>query len=144
LNKLEPAGIGAEDLQECLYIQAKKLAPSDTVLHELIQYHLHDVANMDLDIVAEQLNTTEDIVDEKIEKLKTFNPKPASVLDEKHEDTYVEPDIIVTFDETKNDYKITFNDYYIPTISFNEAYANEIKQVGAVSSYVQQQFRKYE
>src|SRR5699024_8596860 len=80
----------------------------------------------------------------KIEMLKTFNPKPASMLAETKEETYVEPDIIVTFDKVENDYKITLNDYYLPTISFNEAYANEIKQARTVSSYLQQQFRKYE
>lgn len=144
LHKLEPAGIGAVDLQECLYIQAKKLAPSDTVLHDLIQYHLHDVANLDIEIIAEQLETTEAVVIETIDKLKTLNPKPASILENRVEDTYVEPDIIVSYDEAKDDYKITLNDYYLPTITFNEAYANEIKQVGTVSSYVQQQFRKYE
>src|SRR5699024_9021490 len=69
LQKLEPAGIGAVDLQECLYIQAKRLAPSDTVLHDVIQYHLHDVANQDLAIIAEQLRTTETVVMEAIEKL---------------------------------------------------------------------------
>src|SRR5699024_2489913 len=144
LQKLEPAGIGVVDLQECLFIQAKKLAPSDTVLHDVIQYHLHDVANQSVDSIAEQLGTTEAVIMEAIEKLKTFNPKPASVLEETVEDTYVEPDIIVSFDEAKADYKITLNDYYLPTISFNEAYANEIKQVGTVSSYVQEQFKKYE
>src|SRR5699024_10477853 len=89
IQKLESAGIGAVDLQECLFIQAKKLASSDTVLHDVIQYHLHDVANQSVDSIAEQLGTTEAVIMEVIEKLKTFNPKPASVLEETVEDTYV-------------------------------------------------------
>lgn len=144
LQQLEPIGIGAENLQECLLIQAKKLAPSDHVLHALIEEHLYDIANMDLAKIAEALQTTETEIMQKIERLKTLHPKPVSMIETAKEEVYVEPDIIIEYDEEKDDYTIRLNDYYIPNISFNRTYANELKQEQEVTSYIQQQFKKFE
>src|SRR5699024_6950433 len=45
LQSLDPLGVGARDLAECLLIQARYLYPEEEDLHSVLTDHLEDLAN---------------------------------------------------------------------------------------------------
>src|SRR5699024_5095803 len=94
LRKLEPIGIGADDVKDCLLIQAETAYPKDELLHELIDQHLETIANKQWRKVSEQLSISLQKVQEMYEKIQTFNPRPAANF-AVETSAYVEPDIII-------------------------------------------------
>ena len=44
IQSLSPTGVGASDLADCLRLQAEHVCPDDTVLLNIIGYHLEDIA----------------------------------------------------------------------------------------------------
>src|SRR5690625_2302393 len=74
IHQLEPAGIGASDLSECLMIQAKKLYPTDNLLTSVILESLQDLADKRWEKVAENHKISLAKVKEIFEKIQTFNP----------------------------------------------------------------------
>ncbi len=75
---LQPYGICAKDLKECLLIQAKMNYPKKSKLHQLIEFHLEDLANHYVDKIRKALLVTQDELEKLIQMLRSFDPRPAS------------------------------------------------------------------
>lgn len=143
LHQLEPAGIGAGDLYECLVIQAKRKFPGNGMLVTIIENHLTNIAENKWDIIAEDLNVSLQKIKDLIKMIQTLNPRPVDQLEgEKAE--YVTPDIFIDRLEESNQFSISLNDYYLPEIKFNYTYSNECKHVNELSKYVDNHFQKFQ
>lgn len=78
VQSLDPPGIGARDLRECLHLQHRRLGIPSPVLTAIIDGHLEDVAKGQLQVIARTLRVPLDTVLDAIALLKTFNPKPGN------------------------------------------------------------------
>lgn len=143
LHQLEPKGIGASNLVECLEIQAKVRYPNDTLLQTVIKQYLNDVADGKWQKIANELNVPLVKIEKTIERLKTLNPRPGNALRTTKEQ-YVAPDISIKRDKKLKRFKIQLNDYYLPKMEFNKQYANEMMISKKLSNYVQEHIRKYD
>src|SRR5690625_3611994 len=143
LHQLEPKGIGASDLVECLEIQAKIRYPNDTLLQTVIKQYLNDVADGKWQKIANELNVPLVKIEKTIERLKTLNPRPGNALRTTKEQ-YVAPDISIKRDKKLKRFNIQLNDYYLPKMEFNKQYANEMMISKKLSNYVQEHIRKYD
>lgn len=143
LHQLEPKGIGASNLAECLLIQAKVMYPNDHLLFSLIEHYLQLIADKQWEKIEKQLNISLDKVKELYDKIQTLNPKPGSNLSAGKVD-YVLPDIFVVLNDKNNTYSIQLNDYYLPTLTFNEQYSSGLINSKELRPYVREQFKKFE
>ncbi|MCM3389605.1 RNA polymerase factor sigma-54 [Ureibacillus chungkukjangi] len=124
LQSLEPAGIGARNLAECLYLQVvrKQDAPQNTVL--IIQNHLEVLAEGDFQRIAKLYGMTNEEVENLFSYIKQLNPRPLrEFLSSKQE--YIIPDIIV--EEMNGEYVIHLNDRYLPEVSINTYYVELLR-----------------
>ncbi|WP_138420381.1 RNA polymerase factor sigma-54 [Aquibacillus sediminis] len=125
IQQLEPAGIAATSLQECLYIQIARNDPDNLVAQQIVLDHLEALSSGQFDVIAEILNITEGKVKQVLTSIQSLNPKPANALDPPTERDYVTPDLFV-YVET-NDITVAINDQLIPNVQLSDDYLPLLK-----------------
>ncbi|MFN0159461.1 MAG: RNA polymerase factor sigma-54 [Bacteroidota bacterium] len=122
IQRLDPAGVGARTLQECLIVQLElsSVEPQlrDLALRILREYYESFTMKHFEDIVK-KLNITLDELKAAVEAIQHLNPKPGEGEFSSHEN-YIVPDFIVT--QTDDDFVITLNDRNIPPLRINKQY----------------------
>ncbi len=143
LQQLEPAGIGAKNLTDCLLLQAKRDYPDHSILSQVIKSFLTPLADKKWDQIAKHFNISIQDVKELFDLIKCLDPKPAaSFTTEKIE--YVTPDIFIHKEKDQNGFTVALNDYYLPKITYNHSYSLELSKTSQLTDYVKRYFKKYE
>ncbi|MDI3328392.1 MAG: RNA polymerase factor sigma-54 [Alicyclobacillaceae bacterium] len=119
LHGLDPLGIGAADLRECLRIQARERYPEERGLIALIDGHLEDVAEGRYSRIARNLGVPVDEVRRLADLLKTLDPKPGRMFFG-DQIRFVVPD--VTIERVDGEYVIVLNDRLTPRLHINPLY----------------------
>jgi RNA polymerase sigma-54 factor len=117
LQQMDPPGVGARTLEECLLLQITEDMPHRDVLRVLIQNHLRDdIANNRLPIIQKKTGYDLDTIQEAIEIIRHggLNPKPGSAFDSSNVQ-YVVPDVVVEHGED-GEYTIRLVDDYVPDV----------------------------
>lgn len=140
---LEPCGIGAKGMTDCLLIQAKKNHPHDDLLITVIEDHLQALADKQWSQIAKQLNVSLHDIQDVFQSIQTLNPRPG-MLYETTKVEYVQPDITIEFDENRDIHTIQLHEHYIPNLHFNHEYSTQMKASGELAQYVQHQYKQYE
>src|SRR5262249_57241551 len=78
VQKLDPPGVGARKLEECLLLQLTPETPHREVLRVLISNHLDDIRHNRLPVIQRRTGVERPLIKEAIETLKHLNPKPGS------------------------------------------------------------------
>lgn len=76
LQKLDPPGVGARNLQECLLLQITDETPYRDVLKDLISDHLENLSQNRLPLIERQTNYSLETIKAALEVLRTFDPYP--------------------------------------------------------------------
>ena len=79
IQSMEPLGVGARDLKECLLLQLDKRNPGYNIAKELISNHLEDVETKKYKVIAKKLGYNLELIKKVIDFIKTLNPKPGSL-----------------------------------------------------------------
>jgi RNA polymerase sigma-54 factor len=114
VQKLEPPGVAARDLSECLLLQVTAETPHREVVRALIQNHLEDITHNRLPLIQKKTGFDLHTIGEAIEVLKHLNPRPGSQFTAENI-PYVVPDIVVERTEA-GDYSIRLLDDWVPNI----------------------------
>jgi RNA polymerase sigma-54 factor len=120
LQKLDPPGIGARTCEECLLLQVTMETPHREVVRALIQNHLDDIQHNRMPVIQKKTGFDLHTIQEGIEVLKHFNPKPGAQFTAENI-PYVVPDIAV--ERTDNgDYEVKLLDDWTPNIYISRRY----------------------
>lgn len=114
IQKLDPPGVGARTLAECLLLQ---LTPGDPYYDELkliIEKHLEDLKQNRLPQIAKKTGLTIETVDRVASELRKLNPKPGAVFSETRVPT-VTPDVYVEQEES-GEYRVRVEDGRTPQL----------------------------
>jgi RNA polymerase sigma-54 factor len=114
VQKLEPPGIGARDLRECLLLQLGADTPYRDILRVLISNHLEDIRHNRLPAIQRRTGFELSAIKEGIEALKHLNPRPGAQFTADNI-PYVVPDIVVERTES-GDYEVKLLDDWTPNI----------------------------
>jgi RNA polymerase sigma-54 factor len=87
LQKLDPPGVGARDLRECLLLQLTPDTPHRDVLRALIANHLEDIQHNRLPNIQRRTGFDLAVIKEAIEELRHLNPRPGAAFGEDGEYT---------------------------------------------------------
>ncbi|RBP70188.1 RNA polymerase RpoN-/SigL-like sigma 54 subunit [Alkalibaculum bacchi] len=126
IQQFEPDGIAARNLIECLEIQIAKKGIEDEKLTEIIQYHLHLIAENKLKNIATLLNISMEEVQEYISIIKDFEPKPSRGFFTGDEDIYIIPEAYIEIID--GEVVLILNDKLLPTLAINQYYATIAKE----------------
>ena len=123
VQKLDPAGIAALNLQDCLMIQLR--GKEQTIAYQIISEYFDDFANHRYDNLQKKLDIDKDILGEIIEEIRTLNPRPGeSKIGIASE--VVTPDILAV--QRDSLWKVIVNDSWIPELNLNNQYVQMLNQ----------------
>lgn len=126
IHGLEPAGVGARDLRECLLIQLESRNQLTEDMRKLVVDHLEDLAANRLGNVARALGITVHQVQEMADVVKSLEPKPGRQFASEAETKYVIPDVIV--EKVDDEYVVTINDSSTPHLNVSSYYRKLLKE----------------
>lgn len=120
VQSLEPDGIGARDLKECLKIQLKKKEIDDKNVLEIIDNYLNLVAENSYNVIAKKLGISIRKAQEYGDIIKTLQPKPSRGFYTGEEVKYIVPDAYIK--KIDNEYYIIMNEDLLPKLTVNNIY----------------------
>jgi RNA polymerase sigma-54 factor len=129
IQKLDPRGVGARDLAECLLLQLTPETPHHDVVRVLIQHHLEDIQHNRLPIIQKKTGYDLNLIKDGIDALRHLNPKPGAEFTE-DSTPYVVPDIVVERTE-EGDYTVRLLDDWVPKIYISKRYQELYKDKSA-------------
>lgn len=127
LQSFEPAGIGARNLAECLYLQVIQREDAPKLTRKFIQNHLEDLAEGNFRMVADIYDLAVEEVEIVFAYIKQLNPRPLMEVESRRQE-YIIPDILV--EEWNGEWMIHINDSFLPQISINTYYEELLRTNG--------------
>lgn len=133
IQTMDPPGIGARDLQECLLIQLnQKEYPADSVearrvelAKTIVSNYLKELANKHYDKLLKQLNIDRDELKEAIDVITRLNPKPGeSQVNFKTQ--YIVPDFIIN-QLDNGEFEIALNSNNTPQLRINRGFKEKLE-----------------
>jgi len=94
LRTLEPAGVGAENLSQCLALQLERAGVDGPAL-AIVRDHLEALARCRFRCIADKLGVTVDEVVAARKAIRELDPRPGAVFEQPGQTAYVYPDIFV-------------------------------------------------
>lgn len=94
LQRMDPVGIGARSLAECLSIQLEVFAPEDRLAQKLVKEHLTELSDGQFAALAKKLHVSRAAVEERFSLIQTLDPFPASIYEQLPPAHYVREDLI--------------------------------------------------
>ncbi len=128
IQTLEPAGIAARDLKECLILQSAAKYPEDLpLLEKIITRHLEALGKKRYQQIARDLKITESQARAAAEMIATLDPRPARNLRPLQTNLYVRPDVLI---EKHGDdrYSIHLNNGPLPRLRISQTYLRILKE----------------
>lgn len=125
VQSLEPAGVGARSLSECLLLQMDRQKVDAPIVRQIVSEYLEQLGKNQLPLISRKLKITVEEVTEALEVIKTFNPKPGNSFSSRENLKYITPDVTVV--KLKDYFEILLNEYMYPRISINGYYRNMLK-----------------
>jgi RNA polymerase sigma-54 factor len=136
LQQLEPYGIGARSLEECLLIQLRHMEWQDALCEQVIRFHLADLAANRYQKMATKLKVKVDEIQQVADFIKGLQPKPG-VLFHAQECKYIIPDVFVE-QIGEGQFIVQVNDRIIPRIHLNKEYKDLMKEKEEAKSFLEQ------
>ena len=127
VQTLDPAGVGARDLQECLLIQLKHLPGDRSIAIQIVRNHLKRLQNKHYAEIARALGKPLELVLSQIGIIKDLDPRPGQRYN-KPETRVVEPDVFIVKGE--NGYSVTVNQDDLPPLRVSGSYRKMISRGG--------------
>ncbi len=126
VQKLEPAGVGARDLRECLLIQMAQSSEDMSFESRLIAEHMDALLENRLPDIAKKMNCGIDVINRAIARLSKLDTSPGLQVgrDRNHPIT---PDVIVESSDNSGEYSVRLADYDLPRLRVNDYYAKMAK-----------------
>ena len=142
LQRLEPAGIGARCLQECLLLQLKRLEKPNEIAERIIAEHFNDFAEKKWKEISKQLQIKMTEIQEVFDFIQTLNPRPAASF-QQEKPSYIVPDVLIRWDGES--FVISVSNEVLPKISFNKEYYQRFSSTNdkQVSRFLQENYQDF-
>lgn len=140
IQQLDPLGVGARSLQECLKIQAVAIYPGHDLVHDILDHHLEDLEYRRYKNITKKLSVTMDEVAEALEVIRHLDPKPGRTVSDE-EPRYITPDLYL--EKVDGEWVITLNEDGLPRLKVNNFYKQAIAEEGEseAKEYVRNKLR---
>ncbi len=143
IQTLEPAGIGARDLQECLLIQIERENRDDDLALTILTDYFVPFAEKKWKPISKELQIPLQKIQEIFDTIQQLNPRPGALL-EQETASYIIPDAIV--ERFGDGFSVRLCDDIIPKLSFNDHYYQKLTSTkdSQVSRFLQEKVQDYQ
>lgn len=143
VQKLEPTGVGARDLRECLLIQMAQSSEDMSFESRLIAEHMGELLENRLPDIAKKMNCGIDAINRAIERMSKLDTSPGLQVG-RYQNHPITPDVIVESLDNSSQYSVRLADYNLPRLRVNDYYAKmakDIKTVDKTKKFLQNNLR---
>lgn len=142
LQKFDPPGIGARDLQECLLLQINRNHVMDDEFLLILKQYFQDFLNHRWNKITAETNISNAKILEFMYLIRCLNPKPGSLWTSGKLE-YITPDVII--DRKDGIWNITLNEDWILRVNFNEELFKQLAKDDSaeVQQYLQEKREQY-
>jgi RNA polymerase sigma-54 factor len=139
---LDPIGVAARDLRECLYLQLEHLGVEEELPGVMVREYMDDVTRHRFREIARAAGASLDDVGAAMATIRELNPKPGQVYSDENPQ-YITPDVFVRKDG--DEYIVSVNDDGLPRLRVSRMYRNLLRGKDQLSSettdYLQDKMR---
>jgi len=125
IQDLDPPGVGARSLQECLLIQLKKKNNSkESVTNsiKILENEFEMFSKKKFSKLSEKLNLSQEDLKESIEEISRLNPKPGGSITSEFSNNSIVPDFILTIED--GNFIVELNKRNSPELRLSNSYKN--------------------
>ncbi len=140
VQQLDPPGVGARNLSECLHLQLKSLGMTGSLADILVTQYSAELETRRYNVIARKCKVSEEEVYAAARVLRELDPYPGSAFSST-DVQYITPDVFVH--KKEDDYIVTLNDDGLANLGISSYYANIAKQKldDKTSEYLQEKMR---
>lgn len=140
VQQLDPPGVGARNLSECLHLQLTALGLEGSLADILVTQYSDELESRHYNVIAKKCKVTEEEIFAAARVLRELDPYPGSIFASSAVQ-YITPDVFVH--KKGDDYIVTLNDDGLANLGISSYYANIAKQKldEKTSEYLQEKMR---
>ena len=132
LHELEPAGIGARNLRECLLLQMAQIPFNSRprrLARKILTNYFEEFVKKHYEKLMSRLQVSEEDFREAIAEIRRLSPKPGNLYAEGGTDTtpYIIPDFILDYQDGR--FQLSLNSYNVPEVRVNRRYMDMIREM---------------
>ncbi len=145
IQELEPAGVGARTLQECLLLQIGQLPMTSRarrLAKKILTDHFDEFVKKHYEKLISRLRITEEEFRDAAAEIRRLTPKPGGTFSEGGDDAapYIIPDFLLDYQNGKFD--LQFNSYNVPELRVNRRYVEMMREMAAPDGTVSEENRE--
>lgn len=145
IHDLEPAGIGARNLRECLLLQMGQLpmnTPARRLARRILTDYFDEFVKKHYEKLMARLQVGEEEFRDAIAEIRRLSPKPGNLYTEGGTDTtpYIVPDFILDYHDGHFD--LSLNSGNIPEVRINRRYAEMLRDMVGPDGTVREKDRE--
>ncbi|HOG18873.1 MAG TPA: RNA polymerase factor sigma-54 [Salinivirgaceae bacterium] len=131
VHELDPAGVGARNLQECLLLQIERLdtsKPEVVIADKILRNHFNEFTRKHYDKIMSRLSIDEETLKRSIDEILRLNPKPGtSFADPTIRDTsIIIPDFILETED--GELTVSMNSRNVPDLRVSRTYIDMLEE----------------
>ncbi len=126
VQQLEPAGVGARSLSECLLLQLERQKASSPAVLDIVARFLPELGRRHYGVICRELELSMEDVQNAEKIISTLEPYPGRSFQPEVPTVYVRPDVFIV--ETDGALEVVLNEYYLPRISISSYYTRLLKE----------------
>lgn len=119
VQELDPPGVGARDLRECLRLQLRAAGRADSLVYKLLQEAFEELSAHRWSELAKRFGITPHEVQSAADELARLSPKPGLRFSSAS-DSYIIPDLVI--DRIDGEYHVFLNDGNLPRLKLSRVY----------------------
>ena len=126
VQSLEPAGVAARSLRECLMLQLHRRGEEDGLAYQIADRYLQELSKNRYPHLAKELDVDAEAIYEAAEQIRKLSPRPAAGFSFRDRLSYITPDVFVV--QFQDHFDILTNDYYFPKLNLSRFYIQLVQQ----------------
>ena len=128
VQEMDPAGVGARDLKDCLLLQLGRLGLGGSLAAAIVREHLHTLEHRNFAAIARGTGRPIEEILAAIKVITELDPHPGRIYSE-DEPQYIIPDVYVH--KIGGEYVILLNDEGLPRLKVSNYYKDILKRIPA-------------
>ena len=134
IQDLEPVGVGARDLQECLILQISakdQNNPHVVMARKILKHHFEEFTRKHYDKIIFRLNITEEQMKDAVDEILKLNPKPGGSYSDPHSKVaeHIIPDFIL--ENPEGELHLSLNSRNVPELRISRTYSDMLEAYSA-------------
>jgi len=126
VQSLDPPGVGARDLKECLLIQLRSGGKHDGIEMKIVEDHLNDLKNKRYQAIMRSLKISDKTLEKAVSVISSLQPRPGSGI-WGPEVRYVAPDVLI--ERAEEEFRVFLNETSIPHLRISRSYKDVLSDL---------------